>query len=64
MKNALTDTYDFQIKQDQKNVSTFKDPVTLSFTLDAPEKAKKPGVYYVDREKTAMPKQVTVHSKT
>ncbi|MDG2703396.1 LPXTG cell wall anchor domain-containing protein, partial [Vibrio parahaemolyticus] len=51
VKNALTDTYDFQIKQDQKNVSTFKDPVTLFFTLDAPEKAKKPGVYYVDREK-------------
>ncbi|BBP87842.1 hypothetical protein BsIDN1_14600 [Bacillus safensis] len=44
VKNALTDTYDFQIKQDQKKVSTFKDSVTLSFTLDEPQKAKKPGV--------------------
>lgn len=51
VKNALTNTYDFQIKQDQKKVSTFKDPVTLSFTLDEPQKAKKPGVYYVDRKK-------------
>lgn len=51
VKNALTDTYDFQIKQDKKKVSTFKDPVTLSFTLDEPQKAKKPSVYYVDRKK-------------
>ena len=51
VKNALTESYDFQIKQDQKKVSTFKDPVTLSFTLDEPQKAEKPGVYYVDREK-------------
>ncbi|MGE6631720.1 multifunctional 2',3'-cyclic-nucleotide 2'-phosphodiesterase/3'-nucleotidase/5'-nucleotidase [Bacillus sp. NPDC077027] len=50
VEKALTDTYDFRIMQNKKNISTFKEAVGLSFFLTDTAKAKKPAVYYVDRK--------------
>lgn len=47
VKDALTDVYDFSIVQEGKAVHTFKDKVTLMFTLGTD--ADDPSVYYVDR---------------
>ncbi|MEK3806132.1 bifunctional 2',3'-cyclic-nucleotide 2'-phosphodiesterase/3'-nucleotidase [Bacillus sp. FSL H8-0547] len=48
VEDALTDTYDFAITQDGKNVKKFKEEIGIAFFV---ENAENPRVYYVDRKK-------------
>ncbi|MCJ2148354.1 multifunctional 2',3'-cyclic-nucleotide 2'-phosphodiesterase/3'-nucleotidase/5'-nucleotidase [Bacillus paralicheniformis] len=61
IKQAVTKVYDFNIQQNGKTVSTFKEPVGLFFQVDAPDKHLS--VYYVDRKNNSFTKVTNGYTK-
>ncbi|MFN2747828.1 multifunctional 2',3'-cyclic-nucleotide 2'-phosphodiesterase/3'-nucleotidase/5'-nucleotidase [Bacillus sp. z60-18] len=61
IKQAVTNVYDFSIRQKGKAVSTFKEPVGLFFQVDQPD--KKNSVYFVDRKNNRFTKVKNGYSK-
>ncbi|MBY8914409.1 multifunctional 2',3'-cyclic-nucleotide 2'-phosphodiesterase/3'-nucleotidase/5'-nucleotidase [Bacillus sp. YC2] len=51
MNASLSNVYDFNMKQNNKEVKTFKAPVKLTLRIDNTKKANHPGIYHVDRKK-------------
>ncbi|MED1716302.1 LPXTG cell wall anchor domain-containing protein, partial [Bacillus paralicheniformis] len=61
IKQAVTKVYDFNIQQNGKTVSTFKEPVGLFFQVEAPDKHLS--VYYVDRKNNSFTKVTNGYTK-
>ncbi|AWG39416.1 multifunctional 2',3'-cyclic-nucleotide 2'-phosphodiesterase/3'-nucleotidase/5'-nucleotidase [Bacillus amyloliquefaciens] len=56
VSGALSNVYDFTMKQKNKDIKTFKAPVKLTLRIENTKKAKQPGIYHVDRKKNVYTK--------